>query len=574
MRLFGYYALHSFKNALKKLMKTWLVFFLACLVLGGAVGAGVAALTRKEEPEPEPEANITETAPPAEASDEIPDPEALEDLDLTGTIASPAGLLERLGLEKTDLIEAAVGLIILAVLLIEMISADKNGSKIFLPADVSLLFASPMQPQSVLMFRLGMQMGVAALGGLCMLFQLPNLIFNLGMSAFAAWMIIVTWCCTIVIGRLLQVLCYLLCAAHPGFRVKLRWGVYFLLILLAAAFVLVWRRGGAHPLRAAVDVLNAPAAQWIPIWGWLKGLVYYAAEDNVPLLLVCLVLTLLSMAALVLVIRHTRADFYEDAMAKSEETAALLEKMRSERNNSLFFRQKKKDRSERLERDGLNKGCGANVFFYRTLYNRRRFAVRGVLTKTMESYLLVACLLSLLCRFAFHSDSLSPAAIGLAVVAFFRSLGNPLEQDTCNDYFRLVPEPAARKLFWSLLGGTVCCVLDALPALLLSVILLRCNPLPAPGWLLFIGSVDFFATAVGSFIGAAVPVKGGKTVKQIIQILFLYFGLLPDAAIMIIGVMTERLWLALIAAAGLNLLLGLLFAALCGKTLDPNARKR
>ena len=44
----------------------------------------------------------------------------------------------------------------LAVFVFFALSADRNGSKIFLPADVNLLFASPMKPQSVLMFRLTM----------------------------------------------------------------------------------------------------------------------------------------------------------------------------------------------------------------------------------------------------------------------------------------------------------------------------------------------------------------------------------------------------------------------------------
>ena len=44
MRLFGYYALHSFVNQLKKLCRTWvLVFILVCLVLGGLIARASAA---------------------------------------------------------------------------------------------------------------------------------------------------------------------------------------------------------------------------------------------------------------------------------------------------------------------------------------------------------------------------------------------------------------------------------------------------------------------------------------------------------------------------------------------------
>ena len=44
MRLFAYYALHSFKNQLKKLLKTWVLIFLAvCVAFGVMVGLIVAA---------------------------------------------------------------------------------------------------------------------------------------------------------------------------------------------------------------------------------------------------------------------------------------------------------------------------------------------------------------------------------------------------------------------------------------------------------------------------------------------------------------------------------------------------
>ena len=42
MRMFLYYAAHSFKNQVKKLFKTWvLVFMLACCLIGVIVGVGV-----------------------------------------------------------------------------------------------------------------------------------------------------------------------------------------------------------------------------------------------------------------------------------------------------------------------------------------------------------------------------------------------------------------------------------------------------------------------------------------------------------------------------------------------------
>ncbi len=544
MRLFGYYALHAFVNQLKKLLKTWvLIFIVACVFLGGLIGFGAAMISdMAESSEPE----ITEEEP------EEPEKPPL--------------------IEKTPLIELIAGGVILALFAFEAISADKNGSRIFQPADVNLLFPSPMKPQSVLMFRLMTQLGLALAASVYMLLQLPNLTLNLGLSIWAALAVIAAWGLSLFAGKLLQVLLYTVSSTRAGLKKNLRRGVYLALALIAAAFVVYWKTQGGSPLDAAQRFFNAPATRYIPLWGWIKGFLMFAVEGSTGASLLCLAATVAACVALIFIVWNVRADFYEDAMAKSEETAELLEQARSEKSSGVAFRKRKKDRSEKLRRDGLNRGAGANVFFHKSLYNRFRFAHFGFLTKTAETYLLAAAAAALLCRYVVKIDGIIPVALVLAGFSFFRALGNPLEQDTKMDFFVLIPERTWDKLFWSLMGGTVNCLLDVLPALILGVILLWANPFPALAWLPFIVSIDFYATTVGAFINLSVPVAAGKTLKQFVQIMFIYFGLIPDIAIMAVAIVTKHTALGAILAAVLNLALGFIFLALCPRYIDPPDR--
>ena len=161
MRLFGYYAWHSFVNQLRKLFKTWvLIFLVICMAVGALIGVGAAMLD--------------------DASGE--DEEIVE----SEIIEEEPGAMEKLGIEPEEFVELIVGGIILVVFVFQAISADKNGSKIFLPADVNLLFSSPMKPQSVLLFRLMTQLGTSILASVYLLFQLPNLVLNLGLSIWVA----------------------------------------------------------------------------------------------------------------------------------------------------------------------------------------------------------------------------------------------------------------------------------------------------------------------------------------------------------------------------------------------------
>ena len=543
MRLFSYYALHSIKNQLKKLFKTWvLIFIIACFVIGGLIGLGVAVLS-----------DMAESSEPETVEEQADEPEK-----------PPL-------IEKTPLIELIAGGVILALFAFEAISADKNGSRIFLPADVNLLFSSPMKPQSVLMFRLMTQLGLALVASIYMVFQLPNLTLNLGLGIWAAISVIAAWGLSLIVGKLIQVLLYTVSSTHSGIKNNLRKVVYLILVLIAAGFFAFWKRSGAAPLEAAQRFFNAPATRYIPLWGWIKGFMMFAIEGKTSASLLCLAAVVVSVVALILVIWNVKADFYEDAMAKSEETAELLEQARSEKSGGVAMKRRRKDRSEKLHRDGLHRGAGANVFFFKSMYNRFRFAHLGFLTKTTETYILAAAAVSILCRYVIKIDGLMPVALVLSAFAFFRSLGNPLEQDTKMDFFLLIPESTGKKLFYSLMGGTVNCLLDILPALILAVILLGANPLLALAWIPFIISIDFYATTVGAFINLSVPVAAGKTIKQFVQILFIYFGLIPDAVIMAVAIIRHHAALGALGAALLNVALGFLFFSLCPRFIDPKS---
>ena len=548
MRLFGYYAWHSFINQLRKLFKTWvLIFLVVCMAIGVLIGVGAAMLDDAAGGEEEiVESEITPEEP---------------------------GAMEQLGIEPEEIVELVVGGIILVVFVFQAISADKNGSKIFLPADVNLLFSSPMKPQSVLLFRLMTQLGTSILASVYLLFQLPNLVLNLGLSIWVALAMIATWCLTIVIGKLLQILLYIVCSTNVKLKSHLRNGIYVFLLAIAGAYLLYWKTSGEHYLVAATGFFNSSVSRFVPLWGWLKGFCMFAMEGNIAGLLASFAAIVVGGGLLTYIIWHIKADFYEDAMAKSEETAELLAAAQSAKGGVTVIR-RKKDRSDKLHRDGMRHGSGANVFFHKAMYNRFRFAHLGIFTKTSETYLVAAIGTAVLCRFVIQTNGLIPIILTLGALTFFRAMGNPLEQDTQMDHFLLIPESTWHKLFWSLLGGTANCFLDLLPAVIVSALLLGENVLLALAWLPLIVSVDFFATTVGAFIGFSVPVSAGKMVKQLVQIMFIYFGLLPDVAIMAVGLTFDQPVLSAIGCTVINVLLGLVFFFLSPLFLEPKDGKK
>ena len=538
MKLFLYYSLHAFVNQLKKLMKTWvLVLVLVCGLIGGLIGYGAASLVEVSE---ETYAEVPQETVP-DIIQELPE-----------------------GIGAGDITELIAGGVIAGVLLFEIATAQKNGASLFLPADAALLFPSPMKPQSVLMFRIATQLAAALAGSIYMLFQLPNLVLNAGMSVPGALSLILAWAFLIMTGKLFQLLIYLLSYRSRFVKQHTVNTVAVITAGCALLFGLYYLRGSQDLLSAAIAFFNAPASYYIPVFGWLKGMVRAAQEGNMLRALLFILAQTVFCILMVLVIYGMKADFYEDALKKTEETAARLEAM-----NEGRVRTRKRKAAQRKISDHAMQGFGASVYFFKTLHIRFRDIRRGIFSKTALTYLLCAAGVSAFIKLVLHKNSLLPAVLVLGVLVFYRSLGNSMNDDAAKPFFVLIPENAWKKLFYSTAGGCVCCLLDLLPALIFCTIFLKADPIEALAWIPVLVSVDYYATSAMTFLDLSLPESLSKNIRQTLLILFLYFGLLPDIAVIALGYAYNKVGRAGIAVALLNLFLGSLFFGLAGMYRDP-----
>ena len=541
MKLFFYYVTHSALNAVKKLLKVKVILVFAIFLAGGLLVGGTIGLVLKhvipDDPAPAIETEVPEEPLPDE---EIP---------------------------IMDILELGAGAVVLLFFVFGVWGADKSGADIFQPADAALLFPSPMRPQSVLLFRTMTQIGASVAAMLYItLYQIPNLTKNAG---FSVWMIAAVFAgliLTVGIAQLLKMLCFVLGSVHPGFKRNLRRFIYLALGLIAGGFYLFMQRSGLGVFDALTGFFNAPLTRFIPFWGWIKGFVMFAAEKNAAGALASLAAVLIGGAGLAWLTWHVPADFYEEALSRTAEKAELLESARADESGGALTK-RKKDRSERIRRNDFSRGFGANVFFHKALYNRFRFAHFGFLTKTLEFYLVTGLAAGLFCRFVAKTASPLPVALVLAVCAFFRSLGSNLREDTRMWYFHLIPEDSWTKLMWALAGDTANCFLDALPGLFIGLAVQGVPLIPALLWIFPIISMTAYATAVGTFLDLSVNVSAGNTLKGLLQIAFIYFGLLPDAAVIGLFLLLGKPLIALLAVTGLNAALAALFLLLAAASM-------
>ncbi len=544
LKLFFYYAFHSVKNQIKKLFKTWVIVFIAvCFVFGALIGIGGTVLS--------------------ETIDGGDDTEITEDIPVDDVIVEDA--VESVLQEPQRLVCAFASVITILMLSFSAIQADKDGCAIFTQPDVNILFASPMKPQSVLLFKLLCKMGASVAASIYLLFQLPNFVVNMGAPVFTVIGVVVAWMLLLIFTNLLQVFFFTWGSTNSKIKASIRPITYGILFLVAVGFVLYWRAGNAMPWDAAVAYFSADCIEYIPLFGWIVGLVKSAIYGDVLLFFVYVALLILSLVLLVRVVWYIKADFYEDAMAKSEQTAEIL---RNAQDGVATRRKDKKDRSEKLKRDGMKYGQGANIYFFKGLYTRFRFAYFKIFTKTAITYLVAATGAALIIKLGFASDTFFPVAFILGALAFFRSLGNPISRDIELNCFIMIPEAGYKKIFYSMLSGATDCILDLIPAMIVSTVLLGADPLQSLDWMIFIASVDFYASGVVTFIALSLPVALSKQIQQVIVIMFIYFGLSPNVIIILLGIIFDRMALFAMIGALFGFTLGVAFSYLSAVLLD------
>ena len=562
MKLFLYYASHSLINTIKKLMKTWVSVILIMFVVFALIGGIASFFTNDDDKEDTSEPSETTISQVVEDETEsVTDEIAEEDTMINITVKNGffSEMMKRFGVTTANIVDIAISAIFLIVLATNVINSKSSG-KIFLPADVPMLFATPMKPQTVLMFRLTCTLGTSLFISIFMIFQIPNLIHNLGLSIWGAVSIIVVYMMILVISTLIQVAFYTITS-------KLKNGAANINIFMIGFYGLIGLGFVAYMTISKLDVPTAlfnyfasPSTHWIPFWGWLRGISYNAINGNTSMSVIYLGLFIVSCILIMIFIWKMKADFYEDAMFATERKAEQIDNARRASSGATIIRNK--ERKASLDRTGFHFGNGANVFFFKAVFNRFRFAKLKIFSGTMIIYTLVAGVISYIARSSNMNDPFWIPTAALGIMAFYRTLGDPIREDTSREFFILIPERPYTKILYSLLGCLTVSAIDLIIPMIVAAVMLGTNPLTVIVWFLFILSVSFFATTVGTFISLSVPGDSGSQIKVFVQIMFLYFGMGPSAVVIILGIVLNALPVALAIGVIMNATTGFLVSLL------------
>lgn len=542
MRLWGYYALHTFINTIKKIFKSKVMIVILCsFLIGGVVGGSVGFISSLVEDQAQTESSVSK-------DDKTNDPAQMEEDFMT--VHADA---------IRESIPAATMILLLVVVLWGIYGGSKKGSDFFLMADANILFAAPLKAQTVLMFRLSFQMLALLFFTFYLIFQVPSMKLILGLDNFAIVAIFLAWGMLLFMSKLMSVFTYTLTATYEHLKKYVVPFVFAVGLLVVAATGAVYISTGNDYMATLRLTYGADWSNYIPVFGWYKAMVMNAINGHVFASLGYMALNLVFLIALVWGIWHIKADFYEDALAGAQKRDDMTKAALEGRNINKDKKQSAK-RTQKLEHKVRKsyelKGWGASVFLHKSALNRRRFSKFGFVTNTLLLYLAIGGLGAAFMAYKTDLREISVIGLIMALTLFFRNFGNPIEIESSHNWLFLVPEDPYKKVLYAILAGSVDCVLDLLPGIVVATVILRGNPLMALLWLATLVSMDFMFSCFGLLLQAILPSSAMDVVKSMLQMMLRAFIIVVIAIAFAIGTVLQGLALGAVFCMFTSLAVG------------------
>lgn len=542
MRLWGYYALHTFINTIKKIFKSKVMIVILCsFLIGGVIGGSVGFISSLVEDQARTESSVSK-------DDKTNDPAQMEEDFMT--VHADA---------IRESIPAATMILLLVVVLWGIYGGSKKGSDFFLMADANILFAAPLKAQTVLMFRLSFQMLALLFFTFYLIFQVPSMKLILGLDNFAIVAIFLAWGMLLFMSKLMSVFTYTLTATYEHLKKYVVPFVFAVGLLVVAATGAVYISTGNDYMATLRLTYGADWSNYIPVFGWYKAMVMNAINGHVFASLGYMALNLVFLIALVWGIWHIKADFYEDALAGAQKRDDMTKAALEGRNINKDKKQSAK-RTQKLEHKVRKsyelKGWGASVFLHKSILNRRRFSKFGFVTNTLLLYLAIGGLGAAFMAYKTDLREISVIGLIMALTLFFRNFGNPIEIESSHNWLFLVLEDPYKKVLYAILAGSVDCVLDLLPGIVVATVILRGNPLMALLWLATLVSMDFMFSCFGLLLQAILPSSAMDVVKSMLQMMLRAFIIVVIAIAFAIGTVLQGLALGAVFCMFTSLAVG------------------
>lgn len=418
------------------------------------------------------------------------------------------------------ILEGAYFAIMLLISVPSILGGLKSGATFFKMSDVNFLFVSPISPKKILAYGLIKQMAATLL-------MMVFLLFYGGMTAnmfgVAPWQIVALMAGIALLVFIIQIITLLIysftCSNQT--RIRLVKGCMYAVFCIIAAIILGLFLNGGSNIEALFAAIASPYLTYIPVIGWIKGMVFAIIYSNGIQTIIYAALNLLALVGSILLFVRSNSDYYEDVLQSTETTFEMQKAVKEGRAFNM-----KASKPAKVTDTGIDRGWGANAFFFKHLRQSKRKS-RIPILGTSTLILLAGNIVFAIFLQSIGKAENDPMPIGIlmavclvasAYVLFFFSAMGDLSMELTKPYIYLVPESSFKKLLWTSLTSILKPVIDAVLIFTILGIYVQAKPLTAVLCALVYASTGFLFMA-GNILSQRV--LGSMNNKGLIMIVYM-----------------------------------------------------
>ena len=363
--------------------------------------------------------------------------------------------------------------LILVFFISSVIKGLKSGDAIFGMNDANLLFVSPVNPRSILLYGVVRMIGMAFFAGFFILFQWGTLGTWFGINFGGLLLILLVYMLAISLFQILSLLIYSLTNGRPKRKTAVKIGSVILFMPMMAVFARYFIGSDGDIVAAAEALLHSPITAWTPIVGWSASAILAFFSGRLLFSLLFLGVLIAFGIILILIVLLSNPDYYEDVLVATE--TAFEKKRAAEEGTATFdhFKTAKKVADNKPLR-----GNGASALFYKHM--RESFRANPLGIWGMWSILMVVGVAAGSFFMRMNDGGADSIAVILQIVMwiqlFMVGTGRGVSE-LSSHYIYMIPAPPFTKLLWNNWEAVAKVTAESLVAFTAAGIILQAPPL-------------------------------------------------------------------------------------------------
>ncbi len=358
-----------------------------------------------------------------------------------------------------------------------LLNGLSSGTSFFSLSDVNNIFISPISPRLILIYGVGRRLATMLV--LVITFSAyGGMVINLfDISVPQALLLIFGIVLMLIVVQLATLMIFCLASNHPTRAGIMKYIIYAVIFFtICTALYHLFSRGVT--LNNFLDAISLPVLEYVPITGWLHGLIFAVMEGDMTKCIIFAALMLLTVVLSIVVLMKSKLDYYEDVLSGAESYHEFRESIREGKMSDKVMMG---DKEIKLRKKGIKRGSGASTIFFKHMLEgsrRSRFIFFNINTFVL---IFTALVIGFGIRSAIPGVDTTiiylAAFIILAYVQFFFSASGDWVKELTKPYIYLIPDSAVKKLIMAAATGLIKPFTDGIITFLLLGIFIGGNPL-------------------------------------------------------------------------------------------------